>query len=101
MQQRSARSTSSPPLEQGSELRLELRAQLGAHVDDLRESAGELLVVRDARIDQDAVVEVSREEQRIALRRPGLLDQVDVARRVEARAHRPQDLVEVPRVDVL
>src|SRR5205814_8433890 len=94
-------SSSSRRAEELSELRLELRAQLGADVDDLRESARELLLVRDARVDQDAVVEIPREVQRIALRRPRFLDQVDVARGIEARAHRPQHLVEVARVYVL
>src|SRR2546423_14571021 len=44
---------------------------------------------------------VARQIQRIALRGPRLVDDVDVGRRLEARAHRPEHLVEVAGVDVL
>src|SRR5438552_6713559 len=57
------------------EFRLELRAQVTAHVDHGRERALELHVVRNAGVDQDAVVEVTGQIERIALGGPGLLDQ--------------------------
>ena len=78
-----------------------LRAQIVADVDHGRERALELHVVGDAGVDQDAVVEIAGQEQRIALRGPGLLDDVDVDVRIEPRAHRPQHLVELAGVDVL
>src|SRR2546423_10508680 len=44
---------------------------------------------------------VARQIRRIALRGPRLVDDVDVGRRLEARAHRPEHLVQVAGVDVL
>src|SRR5215813_5986282 len=56
------------------ELGLEPRAEIVAHVDRDREGPFELHVVGDAGVDQDAVVEVARQEQWVALRCPRLLD---------------------------
>src|SRR5437016_6306084 len=83
------------------EFRPQLVAQLLGDIDDRRELAGELHVVGDAGVDQDAVVEIARQEERVALGGPGLLDDVDVAERVEAGRHRPQHLVEVAGIDVV
>src|SRR5437016_1886025 len=92
---------SSASREEVRELLPQVGAQLGANVHYLGEGAGELLVVGNAGVDQDAIVEVAGQVERIALRGPRLVDDVDVGRRIEARAHRPQHLVEVARVDVL
>src|SRR5882762_11923125 len=52
------------------ELGLELGPQIVADIDHDRERAGELLVVRDAGVDQNAIVEVAGQKQRIALGGP-------------------------------
>src|SRR4051812_499101 len=82
MTEERADSTTSIPREiDAGEFRPELVAQLLRHIDDRRELAGQLHVVGDAGVDQDAVVEIAREEERVALGGPGLLDDVDVADR--------------------
>ena len=66
------------------ELGLELSAQILADIDHHRERAGKLLVVGNAGVDQDAIVEITRQEQGIALGGPGFLDEIDVGLGVEA-----------------
>src|SRR5919108_2377802 len=75
------------------ELCLQLRPDVLRHLDDLGELALELAVIRHAGIDQDSVVKIAGKKHRVASRRPGFLDDVDVGDRIEARAHRPQDLI--------
>jgi hypothetical protein len=88
-------------VKQRGKFRAQPGAQIGADVDDLGKCALELHVVRNARIHQDAIVEIAGQIERIALRRPRLLHEVDVDLWVEARAHRPQDLIEIAGVDVV
>src|SRR5439155_16242725 len=56
------------------EFRLELRAQVTAHVHHGRERALELHIVGHAGVDQNTVVEVAGQIEWIALRGPSLLD---------------------------
>src|SRR5262245_52765740 len=43
----------------------------------------------------------SRRKPRIEIRGPGVANNIDRSRRVDSRTHRPQDLVEIGRIDVL
>src|SRR5262245_63546328 len=86
------------PGEQLREFRAQALPQIAADVDGDGKRSLELLVVRDAGIDENAVVEVTGQEQRIALGSPGLLARVDIGQRIEARAHRPQHLIEVAQI---
>src|SRR5260370_35441277 len=72
--------------------RTQALAQIGADIDRDRERSLQLLVIGDAGIDQDAIVEVAGKEKRVALGGPGLLDHVDMGQRTEPRAHYPQHL---------
>src|SRR5262249_17350016 len=74
--------------------------QIGADIDRDGKRSLQLLVIGDTGIDQNAVVEVAGKEKRITLGGPGLLNHVDVAARIEPRAHRPQHLIEVAGIDV-
>ena len=67
----------------------------------MRKRALELHVVRDAGVDQDAIIEITRQIERIAFRRPGFLHEIDIHLGIEARAHRPQYLVEIAGIDVV
>src|SRR5580658_9064124 len=57
--------TPSVPREQRRKLGTQLRPQVGADVDHHREGLVELLVIRDARVDEDAVVEIPRQVERV------------------------------------
>src|SRR5262245_42553283 len=76
-------------------------AQIGADVDGDREGSFEFPVIRNTGIDEDKVVKMAGEEERIALGGPGLLNDVDVGERIESRAHRPQHLIKISGIDVL
>ena len=56
------------------EFRAQALAQICADVDGDRERSLELLVIGNAGVDENAVVEVARKEQRITLGGPGFLD---------------------------
>src|SRR5207253_9195206 len=79
----------------------DLFSQIGAHLRDRWELVSPF--PRTGRVDDEAGVEalLTDGDDRVQRPAPRALDQVEVLLRLRARAHRPDDVVQVRDVDVL